>query len=131
MSLLRGFERVDPWRGFRRRATEGIATWLSRLPGGVGAYLPAAASPREVRDGAARLHAFVRDRVTTNPVTREPLSPVQIHLLELVLEAVDWPALTVAAEMLATDESGVVVPIPPTAGGPMPRRAELCRGDSS
>jgi hypothetical protein len=110
--------RDDPWHDFRRRATEGVAAWLSRLPGGIEALAPGGARPE-----AGRLRALVRDRVTTNPVTREPLAPVQIHLLELVLGAVDWPALAVAG---GPGDAPPARPRPagphrrPAAGGPGP-----------
>ena len=42
---------------------------------------------------AGWMHRFARDVITTNPVSRSPLSPVQIYLLEQALECVDWPAL--------------------------------------
>ncbi len=125
MTTLRRFKRADSSQVFRRRATEGVATWLSRLPGGVRAYIPAPSTPWAVRDGADRLHALVRDRVTTNPVTRGPLSPVQVHLLELILEAVDWPALAVSDELMAAAESGDVAPNRPISVGPVPQRTEF------
>ena len=33
---------------------------------------------------------FVRDVITTNPVSRSPLSAIHIYLLEQALECVDW-----------------------------------------
>lgn len=124
MNNLMKFRRHDPWSVYRRRATEGIATWLSRLPGGVEKYLPdGGETTADARNVGERLHAFVRDLVTSNPMTREPLSPVQIHLLELVLEAVDWPTIAVAGELLDLDS--------PTAAAPGPCVATACRGGAS
>ena len=42
---------------------------------------------------AGWMRRFARDVITTNPVSRSPLSSVQIFLIELALECVDWPAL--------------------------------------
>jgi hypothetical protein len=39
------------------------------------------------------LHRFVRDVVTADPVTHEPLSNIQVFLIESALECVDWEAL--------------------------------------
>jgi hypothetical protein len=76
------------------RATEGIAAWLSQLVAGMPGLVP----ERTNRDGggpaaAGTLRRFVHDVVTTNPLSRAPLTPVQVHLIELALEAVDWLAL--------------------------------------
>lgn len=41
------------------------------------------------------MRRFARDLITTNSLSpsRAQLTPVQVYLLELVLECVDWPAL--------------------------------------
>jgi hypothetical protein len=42
---------------------------------------------------AGWMRRFARDVITTNPVSRSPLSAIQLYLIELALECVDWPAL--------------------------------------
>ena len=76
----------------REWVTEGISTWLFRLV--ETGLIPA----RTGRDGggpatARQLHRFVRDVVTTNPVSGSALSAVQVHLIEFALEFVDWARL--------------------------------------
>jgi hypothetical protein len=70
-------KRAPAWESLRERATDGISTWLFRL---VDTGL---ISARTDRDGenpatAGQLHRFVRDVVTTNPVSRSALSPVRV-----------------------------------------------------
>jgi hypothetical protein len=52
-------------------------------------------SDRTAEDPAAAgwLHRFVRDVVTANPVTRDALTSIQVFLIELALDCVDWDAL--------------------------------------
>jgi len=77
--------------GLRERATDGIATWLAQFAPGL---VPERADPTADDPSALWwMHRFVRDVITTNPVSRSPLSPVQIYLIELALECVNWPAL--------------------------------------
>jgi hypothetical protein len=84
-------KRLPTVEALRERATDGIATWLAQFAPGL---VPERADPT-VDDPSALwwMHRFVRDVITTNPVSRSPLSPVQIYLIELALECVNWPAL--------------------------------------
>ena len=55
---------------------------------------PARADPTALDPAAAAwLHRFVREVVTADPMTHEPLSNIQIFLIESALECVDWEAL--------------------------------------
>src|SRR4051794_13747844 len=75
----------------RERATDGVATWLIQFAPGL---VPERTDPATDDPSALWwMHRFAGDVITANPVTKSPLSPVQIHLLELALECVDWPAL--------------------------------------
>jgi hypothetical protein len=75
----------------RERATDGIRTWLTGFAPGLAPERP----DPDADDPAAAgwMRRFARDVITTNPVSRSPLSSVQVYLIELVLECVDWPAL--------------------------------------
>ena len=75
-------------------ATDGVADWLSRLVGTMPGLAPQRPDPA-VEDPAAAgwLHRFVRDVVTADPVTRDALTHIQIFLIELALDCVDWDAL--------------------------------------
>ena len=75
----------------RERATDGVTTWLSQFAPGL---VPGRTDP-DTEDPSALwwIHRFARDVITTNPVSRSPLSSVQIYLLEQALGCVDWPAL--------------------------------------
>jgi hypothetical protein len=93
MLSLSFLERPRTLEEIGERATDGIRAWLSRFAPGL---VPERAAP-EVDDPSATswMRRFARDLITTNPLspTRTPLVPVQLYLLELVLECVDWPAL--------------------------------------
>jgi len=78
----------------RRIATDGVAEWLSRLLESLPNIAPPRTDPTEVDPAnAGWLHKFVRDVVTTNPETHDDLSNIQIYLIEISLDAVDWDAL--------------------------------------
>src|SRR4051812_42734798 len=74
----------------RERATDGVTTWLTQFAPGL---VPERTGPDTDDPSALWMHRFARDVITTNPVSRSPLSPVQIYLIELALECVDWPTL--------------------------------------
>src|SRR5829696_6492648 len=77
----------------RGRATDGIRTWLTGFAPGL---VPERADPTADDPSAASgMQRFARDLITTNPLSpsRTPLVPVQVYLLELGLECVDWAAL--------------------------------------
>ena len=89
---MRRIKRAPTLDSLREWVTEGISTWLFRLV--EAGLIPARAG----HDGegpatAGQLHRYVRDVVTVNPVSRSPLSAVQIHLIEFALECVDWARL--------------------------------------
>ena len=89
---MRRIKRAPTLESLREWVTEGISTWLFRL---VETGLIPARTGRE-GDGPAtarRLHRFVRDVVTVNPVSGTELTAVQVHLLEFALEFVDWARL--------------------------------------
>jgi len=78
----------------RRTATDGVAEWLSQLLDSMPNLVPPWSDPTEMHpDNAGWLHRFVRDVVTTNPATHDDLSNIQIYLIELALDAVDWDEL--------------------------------------
>jgi hypothetical protein len=78
----------------RRDATDGVAEWLSQLLDSLPNVVPPRTDPTEVDPAnAGWLHKFVRDVVTTNPATHEDLSNIQIYMVELALDAVDWDEL--------------------------------------
>src|SRR4051812_40260635 len=75
----------------RERATDGVTTWLTQFAPGL---VPGRTDPATDDPSALWwMHRFARDVITTNPVSRSPLSPVQTYLIELALECVDWPTL--------------------------------------
>lgn len=75
----------------RDRVTDGIADWLA---GFAPEMIPNRSDPTVVDSSSAGwMRRFVRDLVTTNPVSRSPLSPVQVHLIESALACADWQAL--------------------------------------
>jgi hypothetical protein len=85
---------MNTQEALRRSLTEGVADWLIRLV----ETMPGLAPPRDdptAEDPAAAewLHRFVRDTVTTDPITRNPLTNIQIFLIESALDYVDWGAL--------------------------------------
>jgi hypothetical protein len=75
----------------RDQVTAGIASWLA---GFAPDMVPRRSNP-EVEDASSPgwMRRFVRDLLTTNPVTRSPLAPVQVYLIEQALACADWPAL--------------------------------------
>ena len=75
----------------REHATEGITRWLTGFASGIAPERPDPAA--EDPSAAGWMQRFVRDVITTNPISRSPLSSVQIYLLEQALGCVDWPAL--------------------------------------
>ena len=90
MSFL---ERPQTLEEIGERATDGIRRWLTRFAPGL---VPERADPTADDPSAeSGMQRFVRDVITTNPLSpsRSPLVPVQVYLLELGLECVDWSAL--------------------------------------
>lgn len=75
----------------RDQVTDGIAAWLAGFAPGMVPKRSDSEADESLSPGWMR--RFVRDLVTTNPVSRSPLSPVQVHLIELALDFADWPAL--------------------------------------
>jgi len=90
-TLMKWFTYPQGLAALRERATDGIQTWLTGFAPGL---VPERPGP-DTDDPAAAgwMRRFVRDVITTNPVSRSPLSAVQIYLIELALECVDWPAI--------------------------------------
>jgi hypothetical protein len=85
------FKLTQTLEALRQQATEGITTWLTGFAPGL---VPERPDPGADDPSAAGwMHRFARDVITTNPVSRSPLSSVQIYLLEQALGCVDWPAL--------------------------------------
>jgi len=90
-TLMKWFTYPQGLAALRERATDGIRTWLTGFAAGL---VPERPDPEADDPSAAGwMRRFERDVITTNPVSRSPLSPVQIYLIELALECVDWPAL--------------------------------------
>jgi hypothetical protein len=85
---------MESLESLRRSATDGVADWLARLVATAPDLAPRRSDPTAEDPGAAGLlHQFVREAVTTNPVTRDALTNIQIFLIELALSCVDWDAL--------------------------------------
>ena len=76
---------------FREHATDGVTTWLTQFAPGLVPERPDPAA--DDPSAAGWMHRFARDVITTNPVSRSPLSGIHIYLLEQALECVDWTAL--------------------------------------
>lgn len=74
----------------REHATEGVTRWLTGIAPGIAPERPDSAA--EDPSAGGWMQRFVRDIITTNPISRSPLSSVQIYLLEQALGCVDWPA---------------------------------------
>jgi hypothetical protein len=84
-------KRTQTLEALREHATDGITAWLTGFAPGL---VPERPDPGADDPSAAGwMHWFAREVITTNPVSRSPLSPVQIYLLEQALGCVDWPAL--------------------------------------
>jgi hypothetical protein len=89
--IIQLFKRAQTLESLREHATDGITTWLTGFAPGL---VPERPDPGADDPSAAGwMHRFARDVITTNPVSRSPLSSVQIYLLEQTLGFVDWPAL--------------------------------------
>jgi hypothetical protein len=79
----------------RRSLTEGVADWLVRLVDSMPGIAPPRDDPTALDPAvAAWLRRFVREVVTADPITHEPLANIQIFLIESALECVDWEAMT-------------------------------------
>ena len=89
--IIQLFKRTQTLELLREQATDGIAMWLAGFAPG---HVPELPDPGAADPSAAGwMHRFALDVITTNPVSRSPLSSVQIFLLEQALGCVDWPAL--------------------------------------
>jgi hypothetical protein len=78
----------------RRSLTEGVADWLVRLVDSMPGIAPPRGDPTALDPAvAAWLRRFVREVVTADPITHEPLANIQIFLIESALECVDWEAM--------------------------------------
>ncbi len=85
---------MDALECLRRSLTEGVGDWLVRLVESMPGTAPARADPTAEDPAAAGwLHRFVRDVVTADPVSHEPLSNIQVFLIESSLDYVDWEGL--------------------------------------
>lgn len=85
------FKRTQTLEALRQHATDGIMTWLTGFAPGLVPERPDPAPDDPSVSGW--MYRFSRDVITTNPVSRSPLSGIHIYLLEQALECVDWPAL--------------------------------------
>jgi hypothetical protein len=127
--LTKWFKSSQPLEALRERATDGIRTWLTGFAPGL---VPERPDP-DADDPAAAgwMRRFARDVITTNPVSRSPLSAVQIYLIELALECVDWPALARDRRLRHLDWSRASLVYPRTdrgvarLPGPAPRSVEV------
>jgi len=85
---------MESLESLRRSAPDGVADWLARLVATAPDLAPRRSDPTAEDPAAAGLlHQFVREVVTTNPVTRDALTNIQIFLIELALSCVDRDAL--------------------------------------
>ena len=113
----------------RERATDGIRTWLTGFAPGLVPERPDPAADDPTAAGWMR--RFARDVITTNPVSRSPLSSVHVYLIELVLECVDWPALARDRRLRDLDWSRASLVYPridrgaARLAGPAPRPVEV------
>jgi hypothetical protein len=92
-TIMSFFKRPQTLGEIQGRATEGIRNWLTRFAPGL---VPERANATADDPSAASwMHRFARDVITANPLSpsRSSLVPIQVYLLELTLEFVDWPAL--------------------------------------
>jgi hypothetical protein len=107
------FKRPQTLSEIRGRASDGIRNWLTRFAPGL---VPERADPNADDPSAASwMHRFVREVITANPLSpsRSPLVPVQVHLLELTLECVDWAALARDRQLRRLDWSRASLAYPP------------------
>ena len=85
---------MDSLRLIQQSLTGGVADWLVRLVDSMPGTAPPRPDPTaDAPAAAAALRGFVREVVTTDPATHQPLSNIQIMLIESALECVDWEAL--------------------------------------
>lgn len=103
MKIISAIKRSEPWGSFQQRATDGIRMWLTRFAPGLVPERPDPAADDPF--AAGWMHRFARDVITASPVSRSPLSSVQIYLMELALEGVDWPALVRDRQLRCLDWS--------------------------
>jgi hypothetical protein len=89
-----GAEPMESLESYRQSATSGVADWLSRLIETQPDLAPQRTDPMaEDPGGAAWLRRFVHEVVTIDPVTRNALTSIQVFLIELALDCVDWDSL--------------------------------------
>jgi hypothetical protein len=89
-----GAEPMEPLESLRKSATAGVADWLSRLIETQPDLAPQRANLMAEDPAAAGwLRRFVHDMVTVDPVTRDALTSIQVFLIELALDCVDWDSL--------------------------------------
>jgi hypothetical protein len=78
----------------RQSVTDGVADWLGQLIETMPDLAPLRRDPTSEDPAAAGwLHWFVREVVTTNPVTRDALPNIHIFLIEFALDCLDWNEL--------------------------------------
>jgi hypothetical protein len=126
--LMSFFKRPQTLGEIRGRASDGIRNWLTRFAPGL---VPERADPNADDPSAASwMHWFVREVITANRLSpsRSLLVPVQVHLLELTLECVDWDALARDRRLSRLDWSRASLVYPParpseTAGPSLQRGA--------
>ena len=127
--FIKWFKPPQTLESLREHATDGIRTWLTGFAPGL---VPERPDPDADDPSAAGwMHRFARDVITTNPVSRSPLSAVQIYLIEQALECVDWPALARDRRLRHLDWSRASLVYPRTdrgvarLPGPAPRPVEV------
>jgi hypothetical protein len=85
---------MDSLRLLHQSLTGGVADWLVRLVDSMPGIAPTRADPTAADpSAAAALRRFVHEVVMTDPATHQPLSNIQILLIESALECVEWEAL--------------------------------------
>ena len=123
------FNRSQTLERLREHATDGITTWLAGFAPGLVAERPD--PDADDPSAAGWMHRFARDVITSNPLSRSPLSPVQVYLLEHALAYVDWPALARDRRLRHLDWSRASLVYPRTdrgaarLAGPAPRPVEV------
>ena len=85
--------RWSPWNHFAIRDgwSRGLALPAGRIHAGPRSRRTDPTA--RIRLAAGWLRRFVHEVVTVNPVTRDALTNIQIFLIELALDCVDWDAL--------------------------------------
>lgn len=92
--LEAGAEPMQSLESLRQSATAGVADWLSRLIEIQPDLAPQRTDPMAEDPAAAGwLRRFAHDVVTVDPVTRDALTSIQVFLIELALDCVDWDSL--------------------------------------